>query len=268
MEPSGQQTSAPLNTAPLSGHERGPLLPAEEPVHLHRFNLDGQINLMLPPTTESVENLSLENDFHFPSTIGSLVPSGTSSRDGTPKRRASEAGLALGKPAMKRPKTPTMDEPGTAKISRRPPLAQNKMSETGSMVASGEKPAAAVEFRHQATCFRITGIPMVWREDDLRQKLHDIDRQLPLVMYTLSLFPDCNSTQTALPKLSNRCSDYFRSFGRNGERHHAILSRAAQTGVFDLDIRISNWPFIDVCQSFAAETGLKSRNVEKRINAV
>jgi hypothetical protein len=43
--------------------------------------------------------------------------------------------------------------------------------------------------------------------------------------------------------------------------------RAAQTGVFDLDIRISNRPFIDVCKSFAAETGLESRNVEKRINA-
>jgi hypothetical protein len=137
----------------------GPLLPAEEPIHLHRFNLDGQINL-LPPTTESVENLSLENDLHFPSTIGSLVPSGTRSRDGTPKRRASEAGIALGKPAMKRPKTPTMDEPGTAMISRRPLLAQNKLLETGSMVASGERPAAAVEFRHQATCFRITGIPI------------------------------------------------------------------------------------------------------------
>jgi hypothetical protein len=43
--------------------------------------------------------------------------------------------------------------------------------------------------------------------------------------------------------------------------------RAAHTGVFDLDIRISNRPFIDVCKSFAAETGLESRNVEKRINA-
>jgi hypothetical protein len=46
------------------------------------------------------------------------------------------------------------------------------------------------------------------------------------------------------------------------------LIRAAQTGVFDLDIQISNRPFIDVCKSFAAETGLKSRNIEKRINAV
>jgi hypothetical protein len=45
-------------------------------------------------------------------------------------------------------------------------------------------------------------------------------------------------------------------------------NRAAQTGVFELDIRISNPLFIDVCTSFAAETGLKCRNVEKRINAV
>jgi hypothetical protein len=44
--------------------------------------------------------------------------------------------------------------------------------------------------------------------------------------------------------------------------------RAAQTGVFHLDIRISNRLFIDVCAAVAAETGLKSRNVEKRINAV
>jgi hypothetical protein len=42
--------------------------------------------------------------------------------------------------------------------------------------------------------------------------------------------------------------------------------RAAQTGVFDLDIRISNGLFIDVCASCVAETGLKSRNVEKKIN--
>jgi hypothetical protein len=44
--------------------------------------------------------------------------------------------------------------------------------------------------------------------------------------------------------------------------------RGAQTAVFELDIRISNPPYIDVCQSLASETGLKSRNVEKRINDV
>jgi hypothetical protein len=45
-------------------------------------------------------------------------------------------------------------------------------------------------------------------------------------------------------------------------------NRGAQTAVFELNIRISNPPYIDVCQSLASEAGLKSRNVEKRINAV
>jgi hypothetical protein len=47
-----------------------------------------------------------------------------------------------------------------------------------------------------------------------------------------------------------------------------VANRGAQTAVFELDIRISNPPYIDVCQSLASETSLKSRNVEKRINAV
>jgi hypothetical protein len=48
----------------------------------------------------------------------------------------------------------------------------------------------------------------------------------------------------------------------------ASTHRGAQTAVFELDIRIFNLPYIDVCQSLASETGLKSINVEKRINAV
>jgi hypothetical protein len=46
------------------------------------------------------------------------------------------------------------------------------------------------------------------------------------------------------------------------------MNRGAQTAVFELDIRISNPPYIDVCQSLASEAGHKSRNGEKRINAV
>jgi hypothetical protein len=40
--------------------------------------------------------------------------------------------------------------------------------------------------------------------------------------------------------------------------------RGAQTAVFELDIRISNPPYIDVCESLASEAGLKSRNVENK----
>jgi hypothetical protein len=52
---------------------------------------------------------------------------------------------------------------------------------------------------------------------------------------------------------------------QNPTRHHI---RAAQMGVFVLDIRILNRLCIDVRTSCAAETGHKSRNVEKAINAV
>jgi hypothetical protein len=41
--------------------------------------------------------------------------------------------------------------------------------------------------------------------------------------------------------------------------------RGSQTAVFELDIRHSNPPYIDVGKSLASEDGLKSRNVEKRI---
>jgi hypothetical protein len=65
-------------------------------------------------------------------------------------------------------------------------------------------------------------------------------------------------------------SHKFRDDEKNWPVHDKELYtiRAAQTGVFDWDIRISNRPFDDVCKSLAAESGLKSRNVEKRINAV
>jgi hypothetical protein len=46
------------------------------------------------------------------------------------------------------------------------------------------------------------------------------------------------------------------------------MSDTAQRGVFDFDVRLANRLFIDVCKSFAGETGLKARNVENRINAV
>jgi hypothetical protein len=37
----------------------------------------------------------------------------------------------------------------------------------------------------------------------------------------------------------------------------ATTIRAAHTGVFDLDIRISNRPFIDICKSFVVIGGLR-----------
>jgi methylase of polypeptide subunit release factors len=42
-----------------------------------------------------------------------------------------------------------------------------------------------------------------------------------------------------------------------------MLHRGAQTAVFELDIRISNPPYIDVCQSLASEAGLNPETSKK-----
>jgi hypothetical protein len=48
----------------------------------------------------------------------------------------------------------------------------------------------------------------------------------------------------------------------------SLVSGAFRWSFFGLDIRISNQPRIDICEVLAAETGLKSTNIEKRRNAV
>jgi hypothetical protein len=48
----------------------------------------------------------------------------------------------------------------------------------------------------------------------------------------------------------------------------SVVNRAAQKGVFHLEIQIADPLFIDVCATFVAETGLNSGNIENRINAV
>jgi hypothetical protein len=100
------------------------------------------------------------------------------------------------------------------------------------------------------------------------------------VIYTCGVpLPPYNRTCLLLPNLvlPRRRKAIFDAIIRKLPIHIEFLDAqlglvlatgAAQTGVFDLDIRISNRLFMAVCTSCAAETGLKSRNVEKRINAV
>jgi hypothetical protein len=88
--------------------------------------------------------------------------------------------------------------------------------------------------------------------------------------------PECAHAFTELKKLL-RSDVLLAAYDRDKPAYletdasnaaYAGVISAGQTGVFHLDIRISNRLFIDVCAAVAAETGLKSRNVEKRINAV
>jgi hypothetical protein len=81
----------------------------------------------------------------------------------------------------------------------------------------------------------------------------------------------CARIAGAEAHLEGRQSDgrFLRGIGSIGRPLNCWIDiRGAQTGVFELDIRISNPPYIHRCESLAAETGLKARNVEKRINDV
>jgi hypothetical protein len=46
------------------------------------------------------------------------------------------------------------------------------------------------------------------------------------------------------------------------------VAGAFRWSFFGLDIRISNQPCIDICKVLAADTDLKSTNIEQRRNAV
>jgi hypothetical protein len=63
-------------------------------------------------------------------------------------------------------------------------------------------------------CFRISGIPQDWEEDDLLGALHTIDPDLRNQKSQLSLYPACcGSSQTALFELDP--TKYFQSLGPN-----------------------------------------------------
>jgi hypothetical protein len=63
-------------------------------------------------------------------------------------------------------------------------------------------------------CFRISGIPQDWKEDDLLGALQNIDPDLRNQESQLSLYPACcGSSQTALLELDT--TKYFESLGPN-----------------------------------------------------
>jgi hypothetical protein len=63
-------------------------------------------------------------------------------------------------------------------------------------------------------CFRISGIPQDWKEDDLLGALQSVDSDLRNQKSQLSLYPACcGSSQTALLELDT--TKYFESLGPN-----------------------------------------------------
>ena len=67
---------------------------------------------------------------------------------------------------------------------------------------------------NRTKCFRISGIPQDWKEDDLLGALQSIDPDLQNQKLQLSLHPACyGSSQTAL--LESNTTKYFQSLGPN-----------------------------------------------------
>jgi hypothetical protein len=79
----------------------------------------------------------------------------------------------------------------------------------------------------KAKCFRISGIPQDWKEDDLRGALQNIDPDFRNERSQLSLYPACfGSSQTALLELD--ATKYFQSLGPNESHEHVSPSSKSE----------------------------------------
>ena len=71
-------------------------------------------------------------------------------------------------------------------------------------------------------CFRITGIPKHWDEDDLREMLNSVDKDLDLEQANLSeLFPACGASESSQVALLNVdcCTQFLGGVMKNEEEH-------------------------------------------------
>ena len=88
--------------------------------------------------------------------------------------------------------------------------------------------------KNKLTCFRISGIPHLWKSERLEEALKTIDPNFdPMVARVSGPFPDCyEPTQTALLNL-NECTLYF-TFEPNQEKHEVISENGREIHlVFD-----------------------------------
>jgi hypothetical protein len=138
-------------------------------------------------------------------------------------------------PVSSRPTTPERkDPPGprqTAQTHKRPNIADN-----GPPTAACADPNSyAIATRSARTkCFRISGIPQDWKEDDLVGALQTIDPELRNQKSQLSLYPACSgSSQTALLELDP--TKYFQSLGPNESTYTSIFPASKTEAVLTID---------------------------------
>jgi hypothetical protein len=83
-------------------------------------------------------------------------------------------------------------------------------------------------------CFRISGIPQDWKEDDLLGALQTIDPDLRNEKSQLSLYPACcGSSQTALLELDP--TKYFQSLGLNESTYERGFPAGKTEAVLSID---------------------------------
>jgi hypothetical protein len=90
-------------------------------------------------------------------------------------------------------------------------------SESGSRDHSDEKPPSK--------CFRISGIPSTWNEDDIFRALHSIDPSLNDQKRPLWVYPGCfGSTRIALLQLNSSAEHQHLSIPESADRTSAVLT--------------------------------------------
>jgi hypothetical protein len=79
--------------------------------------------------------------------------------------------------------------------------------------------------RRRPTCFRITGIPLNWRNNELKEELAQIGLDVDLEGVELSIFPACSTkTQTALLRLDQKIA-YFEGWKQSQEKQLPFKER-------------------------------------------
>jgi hypothetical protein len=179
--------------------------------------------------------ISASSPFRLPSTFNTLAEAHFStlykmSKVNDKCRRSTRIAASRGvETTSSRPTT--QNQPGPRQTAR-----NHKRTNIGPPTTARADPnsysIATRSFRTK--CFRISGIPPDWKEDDLLGALQTIDPDLRNQKSQLSLYPACcGSSQTALLELDP--TKYFQSLGPNESTYTSIFPASKTEVVLTID---------------------------------
>jgi hypothetical protein len=142
--------------------------------------------------------------------------------------------------AASRGAEPTSSRPTTTK--RKDPPGPRQTAQTHKRPNIGPPTAACADPNSyviatpssRTKCFRISGIPQDWEEDDLLGALQTVDPELRNQKPQLSLYPACSgSSQTALLELDP--TEYFQSLRPDESIYTSIFPASKTEAVLTID---------------------------------